>query len=716
MGSDGSSPGGLLAVLRGRLRWVLLLAVVFAGPLGVMGYNSADPMYKASGELMITQPVVIFDNPLSQPTGYLKDYIASEAGRIKSRAVFQKALQQPELIDANFPMGEPGLGKLERLVKINPPVAGQLISITAEEPNRWFVTAAVNAVMHGYIQLNEEEQRALRENGIAQTDRRENAVRGRLEALSTKGRPLFEKYGSAEALERQLVSLDELKLELGAEHRKTEGDVERLLAEIDSGTTRLTRYRAGQTVDGPPMMELKLDDARMTELDENRHLIATELQKALAGGQLPTHPSIVMAQQELADLELLISDRAEALAERWWARLAVEIDDRRGEVTSLHRQQASVEGRLAEIDDQRFELTSLIHKVHEISDDIESARSELAEVIRVRSEIEQQLAGESLGQARVHELARIPHPDDISSDPRMMRGGAGAVLGLMIAIGSVVLASGLKHKLRYIDELTPERLGVACLGAVPEISSLTANSFAEIESCLEPMRARIEVHATRPGSRGSQVLAVTSPGPSDGKSTIARGLAASFARAGHRTVLIDADPDGRATTAAFAMSGEPGFVDYLVNPDLTMIQASGKSGLWILPAGRVDERTVSSSYAAVSRMLDDLRGHFEQVVIDTGGVLGSTESSLIGRAADGMVLVVSRGKTLEMAERAIDRIRDIGGSCMGVIFNRAEPGDFVRTSIAVSSVRRDMGDPGVVPVQEPGREGESGQSRSSARA
>lgn len=225
----------------------------------------------------------------------------------------------------------------------------------------------------------------------------------------------------------------------------------------------------------------------------------------------------------------------------------------------------------------------------------------------------------------------------------------------------------------------------------------------------------------KPGSRGSQVLAVTSPGPTDGKSTVARALASSFARAGHRTVLIDADPDGRATTAAYAMSGEPGFVDYLVAPDLTLIQASGKSGLWILPAGRVDQRTVNSSYAAVARMVDDLRGHFEQIVIDTGGILGSTESSLVGRAADSMVLVVARGKPLEMAERALARINEIGAHCIGVIFNRAEPGDFVRASIAVSSVRRDLGDPGIVPVQEgqqtpQGSDQQDPPSRSSARA
>lgn len=716
MGGDGSSPGPLLALLRGRLRLVVLLGVVFAGPLGVLGYHSADPMYKSSGELMITQSDLLYKGPLDQPTGYLKDYVASEARRIKSRAVFHKALEQPELIEAQFPMGEDGLAKLSRLIKVSPPVTGQLIAVTAEEPNRWYTTAAVNAVMLGYIQLNEEEQRARREGGIAQTDRRERAVRDRLEDLQTEGRPLLEKYGSAEALDRQLISLDTLKLELGSEHRKNEGEIERLLAEIDSRSILLNRYNAGEAVEGPPMVELTLDDPRMTELDEQRHLTATELQKALDGGQLPTHSSVLKAQRELNELELLISDRARALAERWWARLAVEVDDKRNGVTALRRQQASLENRRTEIDDQRFELTGLIQQAREISDDIESARSELAEVIRVRSGIEQQLAGESLGQARVHELAQLPPEDEISSDPRMMRAGAGALLGLMIAVGSVVLSSGLKHQLRYIDELTPERLGASCLGAVPEIRSLTANSFAEIEHCVEPMRARIEVHATRPGSRGSQVLAVTSPGPSDGKSTIARALAASFARAGHRTVLIDADPDGRATTAAFAMSGEPGFVDYLMNPDLTMIQASGKSGLWILPAGRVDERTVSSSYAAVSRMIDDLRGHFEQIVVDTGGVLGSTESSLIGRAADGMVLVVSRGKTLEMAERAIARIRDIGGSCIGVIFNRADPSDFVRTSVAVSSVRRDIGDPGVVPVLEPGQDGEMDQSRSSARA
>jgi|GEM_PF-3097823 len=698
-GGEQQSPNALMSVLRGRLHILAILIVVFAGPLCVLGFRSADPMYKASGELMIKQRDELFSTQLDN-TGYLKDYIESEAAIIRSRRVFQQALLQPELIEAQFPTGEAGIAKLERLVRVSPPVTGQLITVSAEEPNRWFVTAAVNAVMNGYIEVHEEYQRERRKNGIEQTQRREQALRDRIDTLEQESGPLFRKYGSADALERQLASINDMRLDLVSDRRQLEGEIETNRVRIDELTAMLALHDAGQPVDGPPTIELMLNDDRMTELQEERHLIATNIRSALDRGMLPANQTIVNWERELREKETLIEDRTKLLTDLWWSRQRANVDDLRTRITADQRRLDQIREQLEEIDGQRSELSARIHEIGEYTKNIEAARNELLEVVRIRGGIEQQLAEDSLGAARIHELADLPHEDEISSDPRPMRAGAGFILGVAIAIGVVAMGSGLKHKLRFIDEFTPERLGVSCLGAVPEIKRLTASSFTEIENCVEPMRARIEVLAMRPGSRGSQVLAVTSPGPSDGKSTVARALAASFARAGHRTVLVDADPDGRATTAAYAMSGEPGFVDYLVNPDLTMIQASGKSGLWIMPAGRVDERTVSSSYASVSRMIDDLRGHFEQVVIDTGGILGSTESSLIGKAADSMVLVVARGKTLDMAELALKRIKEIGAHCVGVIFNRAEPGDFIKASIAVSSVRRDAGEPGVVPVRD----------------
>jgi len=78
------------------------------------------------------------------------------------------------------------------------------------------------------------------------------------------------------------------------------------------------------------------------------------------------------------------------------------------------------------------------------------------------------------------------------------------------------------------------------------------------------------------------------------------------------------------------------------------------------------------------------------VLIDTGPVPGSLEASVAAAAADGVVLVVSRGEHRPMAERSIQHLLDIGASLAGMVFNRAEGRDmdFATTTKRLSSFDR----------------------------
>jgi Mrp family chromosome partitioning ATPase len=96
------------------------------------------------------------------------------------------------------------------------------------------------------------------------------------------------------------------------------------------------------------------------------------------------------------------------------------------------------------------------------------------------------------------------------------------------------------------------------------------------------------------------------------------------------------------------------------------------------------------SPAIIASILDQARQNFDIVLIDTGPVPGSLEASVAAAAADGVVLVVSRGEHRPMAERSIAHLLDIGAHLAGMVFNRAEGRDmeFATTTKRLSSFDR----------------------------
>jgi Mrp family chromosome partitioning ATPase len=83
---------------------------------------------------------------------------------------------------------------------------------------------------------------------------------------------------------------------------------------------------------------------------------------------------------------------------------------------------------------------------------------------------------------------------------------------------------------------------------------------------------------------------------------------------------------------------------------------------------------------SLRRLIDRAGAEYDTVLIDTGPVPGSLEASVVSAAADGVVMVVSRGEHRPMAERSLQHLRSIGAHVAGMVFNRAEGRDMSLTS------------------------------------
>ena len=133
------------------------------------------------------------------------------------------------------------------------------------------------------------------------------------------------------------------------------------------------------------------------------------------------------------------------------------------------------------------------------------------------------------------------------------------MLGLLAGAGLALVRDWRDQRVRSADEITA-MLGVPVLGAMPSIPrrSLTARSqllAAPNSGDAEAYRViRTALFFGVPRDEARTVL-VTSPAPLEGKTTLVTNLGIAMARAGQKTLILDADLRRPMQHRAFAMNG-----------------------------------------------------------------------------------------------------------------------------------------------------------------
>lgn len=264
--------------------------------------------------------------------------------------------------------------------------------------------------------------------------------------------------------------------------------------------------------------------------------------------------------------------------------------------------------------------------------------------------------------------------------------------GLTLGLGAVHVLDSLDDRFRSLDELRTQ-VEAPLLAIVRPMS----------DEAVEAGPARLAVHA-RPDAPESEAfrtwrtalafapqetrrLVISSAEPGDGKSTLAANLAAAFAQAGKRTLLIECDLRRPGLSRMFDYRGPHGLSELLRGEaDVTAgaplhLLESGVPLLDVLPAG--PRRANPAELLASPRMSDVLawaEGQYDQVLIDSPPILAAADAAVVARWVDGLVLVVRPDKNPRTAVlRALDSCRTLGVSVLGVVVNCAaadgvEPG------------------------------------------
>ncbi|MHB0887021.1 MAG: CpsD/CapB family tyrosine-protein kinase [Bacillota bacterium] len=169
------------------------------------------------------------------------------------------------------------------------------------------------------------------------------------------------------------------------------------------------------------------------------------------------------------------------------------------------------------------------------------------------------------------------------------------------------------------------------------------------------------------------VVAVTSAGPREGKSTTASNLAISVAQAGRSCVLIDADMRCPVIHRILATGQEPGLSDVLLGRahPVQALHDAWVPNLKVMPAG---ELPLSPSDLLLSpkmpELIADLRTRADMIVIDTPPVGLVSDAAAFARVVDGYLLVLGAGRTTrDLARQAKQALETVHANILGVVLN-----------------------------------------------
>jgi polysaccharide biosynthesis transport protein len=184
----------------------------------------------------------------------------------------------------------------------------------------------------------------------------------------------------------------------------------------------------------------------------------------------------------------------------------------------------------------------------------------------------------------------------------------------------------------------------------------------------------------QPGAR--RVLAITSSMPSEGKTTITSNLAIALAETSRRVVLVDADMRRPRLHKVFNTVNTWGLSNLLQEKTLitdypreTLTRNTTIPNLNLLVSGPgvVGIPSVLQSNRA-AQLLERLKREFDVVLIDCPPMLHLADARVLGRLADGVILVIRAGKTSQEAVvSAVHRFSEDGTRVLGTILNDWNP-------------------------------------------
>lgn len=171
-----------------------------------------------------------------------------------------------------------------------------------------------------------------------------------------------------------------------------------------------------------------------------------------------------------------------------------------------------------------------------------------------------------------------------------------------------------------------------------------------------------------------QVLAITSSGGSEGKTTILANYGVALCQSGKRVLIVDCDLRKPQVHRRFELNNAKGLTNLLLKeiPVIEGIQKTEVPNLFVISAGPIPPNP--SEILASRRMADlvaELKLNFDYVLLDAPPLGMVTDAAVLNPVVEGYVILVSLGvANRDGVFNVVDTLKKINANIIGIVANK----------------------------------------------
>jgi len=691
----------LLRYYRGMIAAVVLGALAVALVL----FKLDQPLYRSRAVIELQGLNENFMNlkeldPTSKPAQSTESFLDTQVRLVSSESLAGRVVKvldlenNPELFaqpgwmekirraaglhQQDPPSGDRAVKAVLDALKVRPEGQSALISLTVDSPSPKLSADIANAFAREYINDSEEVR-------LDATQRTATWLRPQLDALRLK---LQNSEDELQAYARQAgIVFTDNQTDV-AQDKLRQVQAELLRARFDRAEKQAQLELA--MISPPDSLPKVLDDGSLRDYKGRIADLRRQLAE-LSSTLTPEHYKVKRVQAQISELEGTIARERNQLVNR--IRNDYDAANRREKFLA-----ADYANQVKKVSDQ----AAMSVRYNMLKQDVETTRELYQSMQRKLKEatIAAALRG---GNARVVDPAK---PSSRPYKPRLaVNLGVGLAGGVLLSLLLVVVRERNNRSPKIPGQIL-ESANLPELGAIPSADAHTGRAVLALRTMpagtilgrhtagalldwnqnspmAESFRAIVNsiLFTGRNGS-APRVIVVSSANPGAGKTLAVTNLGAGIAEVNRRVLLIDGDLRRPGLHHSFAVAREPGLADILRDPRplaelpvASMIHPTSVPGLRLLSAGSKGPDVVRLLHTdRIVQLLAQLRHDYDVVLIDSPPVLPLSDARVLGRLADGVVLVCRAGRTqVDELLSAAHRLSDDGTTILGTVLNDWNP-------------------------------------------
>ena len=384
------------------------------------------------------------------------------------------------------------------------------------------------------------------------------------------------------------------------------------------------------------------------------------------------HPHIIKINSELTALRNRIQSEVQKIVDSIKTEYEIAVAQEKVLIDALNEQK-----------EEALELNKKAIQYNVLKRDAES-NQQMFEVVLNRLKETDLTRGLKTSNVRIIDRAEVPeYPLKPNKKLNLLMG---ALVGLFAGVGLAFFFEYLDNTIKTPEDLK-RYLDLPFLGPVPHLD-LAETAGLPCPEMIALYKPKSHISEAYKGLRtsvlfsfpdhGPKALLITSASPSEGKTITSANLAITMAQGGSRVVMLDCDMRKPRLHRLFSMKNERGISNLLVGQCQIkdVIQDGPVANLKVITCGHrppnPSELLVSDR---LSQILAELKEEFDHIIIDSPPLVAVTDSVIISRIVDGVILVIHGGVTSrEVIKRGCDLLKNVKAPLLGAIINNIDLG------------------------------------------